>query len=587
MRILVCTTPIRQVPTDFPPFGALAVIQSLRRDGWDPRFYDIDGLRPPFEEVERFVAEFQPDVVAISAVVSTAYAYTKRLSAMIKRVAPRARVIVGGNLAASAEILHRLAAVDFCVIGEGELVARNLLRHLAEDPDQDRDACSRIPGITYLDRNGDLRFTGYERPLPAAELLDVDFGVLEKHSRIENFIGDPSSRPDFRQDPRTHEPRRQGRKLANLITSKGCVGRCTFCHRWDKGYRAIPVERIMQHVRYLKDRHDVGFFMFADENFGSDPRQLQAFISSIKAEDVLYGVGGVRVRSVTPQILRDLRDSGCVAVYYGMETGSPDMLEVMDKRASQQDNENAARWTREAGLYTIYQLVLGMPGETEKTIRETTEFCKRATESLDDPPIERLSINYIQALPGTPVYEFARHHGLIGRTLREEERYLLAISDINASDETKFLNLTTHDFLTVQSWRRRILLEVTHHYRRTHRLPRPILKILFPRRARTGRAAESSSDLPFNLQRGLGYDLISAYCYPFGRTLILLWLLRQEFRRSSWTVFWSRLKQHLLSRPRPQPAPADYRSLRRLMHESRPEPMTPSETAMAALREGR
>src|SRR5262245_41440347 len=120
-KIVICTTPIRPIPTDYPPFGSLAVIQSLRTAGYDPYFYDIDGLRPSFEEVEKFFAAHQPDVVGISAVVSTAYAYTKKLTRMLRRVCPKARVILGGNLAASAEILHRLAGVDYCVSGEGEL----------------------------------------------------------------------------------------------------------------------------------------------------------------------------------------------------------------------------------------------------------------------------------------------------------------------------------------------------------------------------------------------------------------------------------------------------------------------------------
>src|SRR5437588_9544418 len=106
MKIVINTTPIRPVPTTYPPFGSMAVIQSLRGAGYDPYFYDIDGLRPSFEEVELFFAERRPDVLGISAVVSTAYSYTKRLGRMIRRVSPKTRIVLGGNLAASAEILH-------------------------------------------------------------------------------------------------------------------------------------------------------------------------------------------------------------------------------------------------------------------------------------------------------------------------------------------------------------------------------------------------------------------------------------------------------------------------------------------------
>jgi len=115
---------------DLSPFRLDGGHSVPARAGYDPYFYDIDGLRPSFEEVERFFRDYQPDVVGVSAVVSTAYGYTKRLTKMLRRVCPQAKVIVGGNLAASAEILHRLAGIDICVIGEGEVVSVNLIRAL-------------------------------------------------------------------------------------------------------------------------------------------------------------------------------------------------------------------------------------------------------------------------------------------------------------------------------------------------------------------------------------------------------------------------------------------------------------------------
>ena len=103
MDVVICTTPIRPEPTSYPPFGSMVLIQSLRPAGYDPYFYDIDGLRCSFEEVVRFFEERSPDVVGISAVVSTAYAYTQKLALAIKQVSPNTKIVVGGNLAASSE----------------------------------------------------------------------------------------------------------------------------------------------------------------------------------------------------------------------------------------------------------------------------------------------------------------------------------------------------------------------------------------------------------------------------------------------------------------------------------------------------
>ena len=124
-----------------------AVIQSLRAAGHDPIFFDIDGLRPPFEDVvARFRSE-APDVVGISAVVSTAYGYVKKLCLALREALPRTRIVLGGNLAASAEILHRRCGIDVCVIGEGEQPMVNLIDYYRRYPNEhDHADLERIKG---------------------------------------------------------------------------------------------------------------------------------------------------------------------------------------------------------------------------------------------------------------------------------------------------------------------------------------------------------------------------------------------------------------------------------------------------------
>ena len=112
------------------------------------------------------------------------------------------------------------------------------------------------------------------------------------------------------------------------------------------------------------------------------------------------------------------------------------------------------------------KMVLGMPGEDHETVAETSDFIQQITEFLPDPPHKRLSINYIQALPGTPIYELARDNGLIGKSLEAEEDYLFRISDIDAADDAKFLNFTRYDDFTVQTWRPRIIFDAEANWYR-------------------------------------------------------------------------------------------------------------------------
>jgi radical SAM superfamily enzyme YgiQ (UPF0313 family) len=608
VNTVICTTPIRPTSTDYPPLGSMAVIQALRAAGDDPYFYDIDGLRPDFSEVERFFRERQPDVLGISAVVSTAYSYTKKLAQMVRRVSPKTRIVLGGNMAASAEILHRLAGIDYCVIGEGEIVSVNLFNYLrgrieAGRPGDDYDALGRIRGLSFLDGAGDMVFTAYETRIASEELFDPDFTILEKHSKIENFIGDPMAHTDFAMDPRAHEPHRKGQKTTTVITAKGCVARCTFCHRWDKGYRSFPVTKVVERIKYLKDRYNVGFFKFGDENFGSDKRQVHELLEALKPLDILFHVAGVRCRTIDLPLLKKMKDAGCVALYYGMETGSQRILEVMEKNLSLEHNQNAVTCTQQSGLFTIYQLILGMPGENAQTIRETTEFFKKATEIMLEPPINRMSINYIQALPGTAAYEYARHKGLIGKSLKDEEAYLELISDINAGDDSKFINYTDADYLTVQSWRRSILLECTANYRIKNKLPKPTLAQIYKHliwsridpaayaleKTKTETGLDYNRGGYFNLQRGLSYDIVSSYFYPLRTPIMWTHLLWRESQRLGWRKFLGRVREtmaHRIFGPT-HDAYTDYRSLRKVVETIAPPPQNNSEAAMAPMRAGR
>ena len=598
MKVVICTTPIRPEPTPYPPFGSMALVDSLRSAGYDPYFYDIDGVRPTFEEVIEFFREHAPDVVGISSVVSTAYAYTKKLALAIKEVSPETKIVVGGNLSASAEVLLRCCKIDVCGIGEGEKVIVNLVGHWESHSGRDDyDQLGQIKGITYLNRNDEVEFTGYEAPIPADEFLCPDWTILDQYSRIENFIIDPLSRSDFAQDPRSHEPHRRGKMLATAITAKGCVCRCTFCHRWDRGYRHWPVDRIMETIQSLINRYNVGFFCFSDENFGSDRGKLEELIERIKPLDILYQVGGVRCRSVDPEVLSELKDSGCVAVYYGMETGSPQMLEVMEKRTNLQQNLDAARWTHEAGIYTIYQLVLGMPGETHQTISETSEFIREVTEFLPQPPHKTLSINYIQALPGTAVYEYARDSGLIGTSIEEEEQYLIMISDIDATDDTKFLNFTEEDYLTIQTWRPRIVLEAEMNWYRKRgwkAVPSmPDATGLNRKLPDTDPNEDYNQGGYFNLgHSSIRHPLLYRFLatplgYPFRAMYPAAYALAKDIKGltvSRWlTYVWEYVSRKLVRRRGLQ----DIRSLRKVMKDRTSLPVTTSERSMLPLREGR
>jgi hypothetical protein len=145
----------------------------------------------------------------------------------------------------------------------------------------------------------------------------------------------------------------------------------------------------------------------------------------------------------------------------------------MEKNLTLKDNINALKWTGEVGLDTTIQLVIGMPGEDDETIHETTDFLKTVAPYIlkwkDGTPSTEISINYAQALPGTPLYEWGRQAGSIGNTIDDEEQYLVDISDVDAYSHDHFVNHTGLPTLKILTWRPSMVAHLdAHHYRAQH-----------------------------------------------------------------------------------------------------------------------
>ncbi|MEK7856565.1 MAG: cobalamin-dependent protein, partial [Acidobacteriota bacterium] len=257
MKILIVTIPLRAEPTAYAPIGALSVINHIRKNSADDvsiELFNIDAHRPEFTKAVEYIRDFRPDILGISAVVSTAYDYTKRLIQAARPLLPDMRVVVGGNLGASAEVLLRGASVDLCVLGEGEKVFLNVVNHYKAN--RPRSDLAKIPGIAFLDDSGTFVNSGYEEALPAAEVWDVDWTDIERDGTMdlyfptvtEELVQTITSRTD---EHRINLVKIPGKRTGFLTCAKGCVARCTFCHRWDKGIRHIPLDVVFKRLDEL------------------------------------------------------------------------------------------------------------------------------------------------------------------------------------------------------------------------------------------------------------------------------------------------------------------------------------------------
>jgi len=231
-----------------------------------------------------------------------------------------------------------------------------------------------------------------------------------------------------------------------------------------KGIRLHSLDYLFDYVEFLMNKYNVGFFSFGAELFFPSKKYYWDFIEGIKKRklDILFYITGARVNTVDKDILRALKEAGCWMIEYGFESGSQKMLDIMEKGTTVEQNIQVARWTKEAGLFTVPSIILGMPGETGETVWESINFLKKI-----DAGWHQYMVNYPLALPGSPLYDYAR----VKKYITDEDKYLESVSDINAAmlvikdkENDCFINYTEEPDHVVKGWNNLLTTEMELHY---------------------------------------------------------------------------------------------------------------------------
>lgn len=478
-RIFLMNIPAGPVAADYPPVAISRVIDGLDPElGCEVTFFNLDYYRPSLDEIKARITEFGPDIVGISAMLTPSYAYVKKLSNFIGENFPGVVQVLGGQINVIANIILLKTSVRFCVIGESEPIFSRLIKTLKEDGLRPRDTSryGRIKGLVYL-KDGVPFFTGYEEEKGPSSFNQFNYRMMEKFTSLENYIH-PVDGQYFRVRLMHSDikglfdlfyPENLNKKLAMAFTSKGCVNRCTFCHRFTKGYKVLESGGVEEYIEQLKKDHNAGMLLFAEENFGNHKKSTAKFVEYMKTTGLNWAAPAVRVKSIDEDIIRSWKEAGCVHVNFGIESLSQKILDVMEKNSTVEENLNAIRLCYKYKIFTVLGLVIGMPGETGETIEETIANLSKVIPDDINFPFE-IYINFVQAIPGTPVYEYARRVGLIGNTLEEEERYIESLHDIDANEIGHYLNFTDYEKEELAYWKFYITLELIVAYIRKNGL---------------------------------------------------------------------------------------------------------------------
>ena len=443
-----------------PKIAIVSLIKWMERHGYTKNqydFYDVDMLLPSDEELVEYFKSYNPTVVGLSAVVSTCYVQVKRISTLIRRTCPDAWIVVGGSITASSNLVLRKTGADICVVGDGEIPWVGFLDYVKTHGRQkDLEALGKIRGLAFLDSTGELHFTGYGEAIPGELNPFPDYDILKaglknRPQDLANYFRRGLGSSHYQTDPRSHEPHRRP-MLAQLWSSKGCVARCTFCQRSTKGYRVLGIDSLDEHLQTLAERFDVGFIHVLDENFSSDKQYAYELARTMQKHDMLWMASGIRVSSVDRDDIEFYKEHGCMALKFGVESGSQKIMDVMEKKFTVERVYQTLKHCADLDLYSPLAVMVGMPGETCETAMETGRFLARLAHMQGiDPRFLGITIFYALPLTGTPLYLYGQQIGVIGKTPDEEEKFLLSVSGTGAS-KVNYINLNGSKVRDIVWW---------------------------------------------------------------------------------------------------------------------------------------
>jgi len=376
------------------PLNLAYLAAMLEADGHFVRIIDLNIVKTKIE-LDDQLAETNFELLGFTSTtpIITSCFHTIKI---LKKKFPKSKVVLGGwhGSAIPVQTLESCFNIDFVVKGEGEYTLQELVRVIENGGDY-----SSILGLVYRRPDGVIIENG-ERPLitnldslpyPAWHLL-----ALDEYKKIGVYTVGGYFKKDL--------------YLCSILTSRGCIGKCIFCadgviHKGKCRFRSP--ENVVDEIQQMIKKHGIRFFFVIDSNFLNSPVHVQRICELIIKSQlkILWGCVG-RVENVSEDLLRLMKAAGCIRISYGVESGSPKILKLMDKNISIPQIKNAVALTKKVGISVYIYFVYGMPGETLDDVQMSRQLLFElkpnfVTHSIATP------------YPGTKLFDFVTKTGML------------------------------------------------------------------------------------------------------------------------------------------------------------------------------
>ncbi len=381
------------------PMNLAYLAAYLRREGFSVSLLDYETERYTETGLRQVLQRDRPSVVGLSSVTPT-IVNAARICDVVKRQDPEILTVAGGPHANGMpeQTLEEFSSFDVVVYGEGEETLSELCRYAGE-----RASYKNVAGIVMRDGGQILR--NPRRPL----IADIDSLPFPARDLITYHEQAGHSSRGFSNNLLSTE----------LFTSRGCPFPCTFCAirtTFGETVRLRKPEAIREEVSAFMREYRFGHVVIADDTFTLRPDRAQEICEILRQEGVASWNCDTRVTHVNRELLAAMKKSGCRKIAFGVESGSPRVLDRIRKRITVEQVREAVRLAIEAGIEQVEgNFIIGSDPD------ETLEDLAMTRELILTLPWTFVSVSIIVPYPGTPVREQMEARGLIDREASWED----------------------------------------------------------------------------------------------------------------------------------------------------------------------
>lgn len=400
------------------PLGPAYLAACLKKAGHKVETYCMDVFHYTNEELACFLENSEFDLICMGFLAARFNETVIDICEVINEHKKNALFQLGGHGPSPiAEYILTKTKADVVGIGECEDTIVELMECKLNGED-----LSKVKGIAY--RNENFVKVNAERE-PIKNLDSIPFPAWEVFP-MEKYVG--AIKEAFAQNEQTFA----------MISSRGCVNKCNFCYRMEKGIRVRSIEKVVEEIKILNNKYGVSVFEFQDELFVFSKERIQKFNQLLKENNLnIKYTANCRSDIFDEEMAIILKDSGCNFLNIGFESTSQKVLDFMNKNTTVEENEKAVEIANKVGINVGLNFIWGEPGDDDKTLKESAEFIKKYNSYS-----QIRTVRPVTPYPGCDLYIYAIEKGLLKGPEDFFDRFknsdLIAVNFTNMSNEEMY-----------------------------------------------------------------------------------------------------------------------------------------------------